>query len=384
MAQIATQPKTYRIVVSLENSHKLDTGLGEFENSIATRLARRAPELKARYGITLCFLVAKGHEGAYGPDVEYMSISRNRRRLINFSRFVHVSRWLIPHIDLLHYTNQFFKFKTRLAPVQLLTVHDLNYLHNNIGRMRLMKKNFLTRQRLGRATQLTFISDFARHDVEKHFHTGKPSRVIKNGVTNLNTESQQVYDRVLSGMGLQPGYLFHISRLASKKSVHLIVEMMRHLPHERLVVAGTGRKSYVARLHALVEQYHLTNVQFVGRVSTLQKAALLSRCKALLFPSISEGFGLPVAEAMCFGRPVFITRLTSLPEVGGRHAYYFNTLQPDDMARTVEEGLNDFASSPEEKAKLLKQRAATFDWDTAVDQYVDYYLDLLKLKNASA
>lgn len=108
-----------------------------------------------------------------------------------------------------------------------------------------------------------------------------------------------------------------------------------------------------------------------------QKAALLSRCKGLLFPSLSEGFGLPVVEAMCFGKPSFLTRFTSLPEVGGDVSYYFDTLDAKDMADTVRRGLADFATSPLEKAQKLKQRAATFSWDRAVDEYIKYYIDIL-------
>lgn len=241
---------------------------------------------------------------------------------------------LLPHIDLLHWTNQFFKIKFHIAPQQLITVHDVNFMHNEISDLHKKKKLWVMAKRMAKATHYTFISEFTRTDFGKHFNFNKPSRVIVNGVTNLNTQPQEVYDATLKDMGVEPGYLFHISRWSRKKNVHLIVDMMRHLPGERLVIAGTANEKFGQMLRQRAIEIGHNNITFVGKVSTAQKAALLSRCKGMLFPSRSEGFGLPVVEAMCFGKPSFLTRLTSLPEVGGKEAYYFDSLDLADMAKT--------------------------------------------------
>ncbi len=373
---------TKRIAISMLESHLLNTGLGEFENSIAQRMAQRAPMLKEKYGVTLCFIVAKRwRKGSYGDNVEYLCISRTARKLLNLLPLRWLRPVLLPNIDLLHWTNQFFKFKVRLSPLQLITVHDVNFMHNEINAMHKKKKLWVMAQRMAKATHFTFISEFTRSDFGKHFSFDKPSRVIVNGVTNLNTQPQEVYDATLKAMGVEPGYLFHISRWSRKKNVHLLVDMMRHLPGERLVIAGTASEKFGQMLRQRAIEAGHGNITFVGKVNTAQKAALLSRCKGLLFPSRSEGFGLPVVEAMCFGKPSFLTRLTSLPEVGGKEAYYFDSLDPADMATTVSEGLADFASAPEEKAARLRQRAAQFDWDKAVDEYIDFYLDILGIKH---
>lgn len=74
----------------------------------------------------------------------------------------------------------------------------------------------------------------------------------------------------------------------------------------------------------------------------------------------------------------FITDLTSLPEIGGDVCYYFKSLDACEMAQVVKEGLADYASDPTAKAAALKARAAMFDWDRAVDEYVQYYIDILQ------
>lgn len=366
-----------KIAISMTNSHLLNTGLGEFENSIATRLAQRAPMLEAKYGIRIVFIVEGKQVGAYGDSVDYQVISTRRRNLLKYRLFSPMKRLLIPHYDLLHWTNQFFKFKVKLAPKQLITVHDANYLHNDITAWHKRKKTFIMNRRLKQATHLSFISYFTEKDIKENFKITQPSRVIYNGVTNLDTLHPDDYRHELDGMNVTPGYLLHISRWSRKKNVLLMVEMMQYLPNEQLVIAGSGSPKYKQRLVDTIERLQLKNVAIVGQVSTQQKAALLSGCKAMLFPSRSEGFGLPVVEAMCFGKPSFLSQLTSLPEVGGDVSYYFKSFDALQMAETIKEGLADFQKNPEAKAAALKARAAIFDWDKTVDDYIDYYLDIL-------
>jgi glycosyltransferase involved in cell wall biosynthesis len=96
-----------------------------------------------------------------------------------------------------------------------------------------------------------------------------------------------------------------------------------------------------------------------------------------LFPSLTEGFGLPPVEAMQFGKPVFLSRLTSLPEVGADAAYYFDSWAPTAMRQVIEQGLQHGAQ-PQRIARV-RQRAAVFDWDKAAKAYLDLYARLLQL-----
>lgn len=365
------------VAISMTNSHLLNIGLGEFENSIAIRLARRAPMLLEKYGIKLLFIVAKEQVGAYGDAVDYHVIGKLCHGFLKLSLMSPLRCLLFPKVDLLHWTNQIYKFRVRVAPKQLITVHDFNFMHNDISDLHKQKKLFVISRSLNQATHLAFISNFTSQDVARHYSMKQPSRVIFNGVTNLNAQPPEAYDKVLKDMAVPETFLFHISRWSRKKNVILQLEMMQYLPEEHLVLAGTAGEKLEKLVYNTIERLQLKNVIIVGRVSGEQKAALLSRCKGLLFPSLSEGFGLPVVEAMCFGKPSFLTRFTSLPEVGGDVSYYFDTLDAKEMADTVRRGLADFATSPQEKAQKLKERAATFSWDRAVDEYIKYYIDIL-------
>ena len=94
----------------------------------------------------------------------------------------------------------------------------------------------------------------------------------------------------------------------------------------------------------------------------------------LFFPSIGEGFGLPVIEAMWFGKPVFLSTATCLPEIGGEAAYYFESFDPDDMQAVFEKGMQHYCQT--QPQELIKQRAASFSWDKAAKEYTEIYRQL--------
>ena len=93
------------------------------------------------------------------------------------------------------------------------------------------------------------------------------------------------------------------------------------------------------------------------------------------FPSLSEGFGLPVAEAMTFGKPVFLSNLTSLPEVGGKEAYYFDDFEPETMAKILHDGLHDFGQNALRQERMRK-RAAGFSWPDVAEAYWKLYREV--------
>jgi glycosyltransferase involved in cell wall biosynthesis len=119
----------------------------------------------------------------------------------------------------------------------------------------------------------------------------------------------------------------------------------------------------------------LSNVTVLAGVSDAQKAWLFASCAGFLFPSLTEGFGLPPIEAMHFGKPVFLSDRTCLPEVGGDAAYYFRRFDPAHMREVVEAGLADVGRPG--RAEAIRRHAAGFSWDACAAAYLDLYLALL-------
>jgi glycosyltransferase involved in cell wall biosynthesis len=90
---------------------------------------------------------------------------------------------------------------------------------------------------------------------------------------------------------------------------------------------------------------------------------------------LAEGFGLPVIEAMYFGKPVFLAKLTSLPEIGGEEAFYFQSFDPKHMQEVLKNGLN--ASKSTSKSSALKRRAEKFSWKSTAKEYLKLYKNIL-------
>jgi glycosyltransferase involved in cell wall biosynthesis len=160
-----------------------------------------------------------------------------------------------------------------------------------------------------------------------------------------------------------------------KKNPELLVRMMEWLPDQKLVIAGSLKGDYARNLKTLAEQLPARNVEFVGEVDDAQKAKLYAGCKMFLFPSLCEGFGLPPIEAMKFGKPVALSNLTSLPEIGGPNGCYWDELEPRKMAEQLTLFMNDHCS--EESSAEIKNWAAQLTWEECARRYAELYIRMV-------
>ena len=114
-------------------------------------------------------------------------------------------------------------------------------------------------------------------------------------------------------------------------------------------------------------------VYFAGFLSEEEFAAVLTSCKALIFPSLYEGFGMPVLEAMAFGKPVLCSNVTSLPEVAGDGALYFDPKKPTDILSAIE----DILQKPELVKRLInrgyERTASLGDAEKMAQEYLQIF-----------
>jgi glycosyltransferase involved in cell wall biosynthesis len=166
-----------------------------------------------------------------------------------------------------------------------------------------------------------------------------------------------------------PGYVLAVGTLEPRKNLPRLVEAYASLPlalqraHPLIVVGALGWRTgdTVGALDSLGDR-----CRRLGHVSDGALAELYRRCAVFCYPSLAEGFGLPVLEAMALGAAVITSNTSSLPEVGGDAVQYVDPRSVPSIA----EALEGLLSSPERRAQLGERgrsRAAEFSWDRTAE-----------------
>ena len=344
----------HRIGISLGNMGSLHDGLGEFALQMGQRIAAVAPAWRERDGIAFDFHARTQLHGVFGNDVGYLPVTFGQRL-----RHVQPQRYALWHS--LHQLNK--TLPPQGCGPRLVTVHDLNYVYkpNAFSRWRDARR---AQALMRRSDHLLAISHYTAADVRRHLHWTGPLDVIYRGPRPLD----RITPKPLAGVGTSGRpFFFHLSRMSRSKNPQAIIALAAAWPEMDFLFCGPPTDD----AQALRAATSLPNVHFHFAISDAQKAWAYAHCTAFIFPSFTEGFGLPPIEAMQFGKPVFLSRLTSLPEVGGDAAFYFDDWQPLAMRRVVEAGL-ERARDPA-WAEVVKRHAARFDWVRAADQYLALY-----------
>jgi glycosyltransferase involved in cell wall biosynthesis len=217
-----------------------------------------------------------------------------------------------------------------------------------------------------RGNDLTFcVSEATRDDVLRYLDPPDPARVVTvplgPGLPGVPMAVQ-----VPAGLAAEP-YVVVLGTVEPRKNIEQVLQFLSEQPRilTALRFVFLGRHGWGAAPGALLERHGLTGAALAGRVlfpgyvSATVRDALVARARLLIYPSLFEGFGLPVLEALHAGTPCLTTRSSSLPEVGGEVCAYFDPFVPGDFGRGLAQALQD---TPARQA-ARRGWAARFGWD---------------------
>jgi glycosyltransferase involved in cell wall biosynthesis len=321
-------------------------------------LGRAIAAAKEKHNVK--FFVPPAYDGFFGNHVHYKKVCL----LDKLNIFGHRKS------DVWHITNQLSRYIPGKGIKKVLTIHDLNFLYERPSARRIKKYLDLVQKKVDNVDHIVCISNFTKRDVEAHLNTrGKQISVIYNGLNQLDPS-----------MAAQPPHIpkrpffFTLGGMVSKKNFHVLPALVKKSGFD-LVIAGDDSQSYVQNIQAEVNRWGVQDhVTIVGPITEAEKIWYYKNCRALLFPSLAEGFGFPVIEAMQFGKPVFLSTLTALPEIGGNCAYYFQSFDPEHMRSVLFSGLDDFDARKRELE--MKNWASQFQWCSAAEAYWRVYESL--------
>lgn len=276
--------------------------------------------------------------------------------------------------DVWHATYQgtnYFPFQKKIPTV--LTIHDLNFLYDE-HKASEKKEKYLKQlaKKIKHSDHIVTISNFVLDDVKQHFDLEKKTcSVIYNGC-NI---SDDIIPAIAESKKPAASFFYTIGTIVDKKNFHVLPPLLANNDKLLIISGVTNSQPYKEKIINEAIKYNVENrVIFTGPITETEKYWYLKNCEAFLFPSIAEGFGLPVIEAMHFGKPVILSTHTSLPEIGGNEAYYFTDFEPENMRQTLKTSMDHYnTTNPEGK---IRARADFFNWDVASNQYLQVYRSL--------
>ncbi len=263
----------------------------------------------------------------------------------------------------------------------VVTVHDLGYYHHpeahrNFDRWYL---SWTTQRHTRVAAHILADSLATKQDlVEVYKSTPDQISVVYLGrdETLKRTEDLHIIDQTKSKYGIEGDYVLYLGTLQPRKNLVRLIEAFQQAltttgqPDLKLVIAGKKGWLYNDIFQQVTKLGLVNRVVFPGYVDDSDKSALLSGALLYAFPSLYEGFGLPVLEAMACGVPVLTSNISSLPEVAGEATLLVN---PYDTAE-ISEALVQLIQSSDLRQRLVRQgfqQIENFSWQSAAKQVLD-------------
>lgn len=292
-------------------------------------------------------------------------------------------------LDLMHFPH----FNVPIfCPIKFaVTIHDLILIKfptrraTTLGPVIYVIKNFFYKIVISlavkRARRVFTVSEYTKKDIISHFKIS-PDKVVVTyeGVADSlrNKASEGKSDDILLKYNIIKPYLLYVGNAYPHKNLEGLIKVYASINAEmgglRLVLVGKEDYFY-NRLKQYAKSFS-TDIIFPGYVPDSDLKILYSHALAYIFPSFFEGFGLPALEAMAFGLPVVSSDKTSLPEILGRAAIYFNPEDESEMKAKIKLVIND-----EKLRQDLRQRGfeqvKKYSWSRCAEKTLEVYKEVL-------
>lgn len=311
------------------------SGVGRYLQELIKNLGKI--DKKNQY---LIFLTKKDYSSFRPPGKNF------QKKLVNISWHSLAEQIFLPfHLikerpDLVHFP--YFSVPILYPGKFVITIHDLIVDHFNTGRASTKNKIIYKLKRffykiviwraIRRAKMIIAVSYSTKKEIIDHYRVNsKKIKVIYEGVkfSKINPGSKPI---------IPFPYLLYVGNAYPHKNLEKLIEAFRILKNRfrKLKLVLVGKKDYFYQKmekSLLVSQKR--DILFFGFANDKQLANLYTYAKLFIFPSLMEGFGLPGLEAMACGCPVVCSKIPVFREVYGDAAYYFNPVNPADMAKKI-------------------------------------------------
>jgi len=263
----------------------------------------------------------------------------------------------------------------------VVTVHDLFYMDHpemtdEDTRRRLVSR---TAHSLARADGVIAVSRYTRDDLLEKFQLDPDKVTVIHHGTNkrFRVQTSTAFKNVLrKKYDLPSEFLLFVGAVEPRKNLTTLLDALKIL-HEQgrripLVIAGRSGSDMVRVRERIAQDRLGSSVRLFDYLPDEEVQGLYSLATLFVFPSLCEGFGFPLLEAMASGLPIAASHVSALPEVAGDAALFFDPHSAEQMAEILLQGLED-----EEMRTALIERGKTrihdFDWERSARATLDFY-----------
>jgi glycosyltransferase involved in cell wall biosynthesis len=285
---------------------------------------------------------------------------------------------LVPDAELFHATEHLLP-PLRGVPT-VLTVHDMIFrlFPQHQKRLNFWYLNATMPLYCRRADAIVTVSESSKSDIIASYglDPAKVTVIYEAASPEFRPAPPAAVEKVREGYGLPDRFLLHVGTIEPRKNLTRLVEALQRLREEGLaiplVVAGRRGWLYHDFFRRLEESPVRDAVHFPGYIPAADLPLLYNAAAMVAVPSVYEGFGLPVLEAMACGTPVVCSDVSSLAEIGGEAALTFDPHSVEAMAEAIRAAWTD-ADLQEEMGKRGLERAAKFSWERAAQETLAVY-----------
>ncbi len=367
------------IALDLRPSLVRPTGVGSYILSLAQRLPGLAPDTR------FYFFSASLKDRYPARDWPQNAVLVDRRlpvRALNLAwnrlEWPPLDRFVGAPLDLIHSPHPLIVPGKRARRV--VTIHDLFFLKHPDMTEAEIRRDYvpLVKDHVRKADGIICVSEFTASEARLLLDVSADKiAVIPNGIDPVYrvVPASETVDGVLGKYRLPRGGILYVGSEEKRKNLVNLAMAYMGLSRRRprlppLILVGPG--SYWAQGGSIVGP----QIRATGYLETSELRALMAACSMLILPSLEEGFGLPVAEAMAAGLPVVCSRGSALEEVAGGAATLVDPLNTKSIADGIER-LLDQPQRAEEQRRLGLEQSQRYDWDKAAAATLGFYRQVL-------
>ncbi|WP_378180262.1 glycosyltransferase family 4 protein [Aquimarina sp. SS2-1] len=292
---------------------------------------------------------------------------------------------VIPECDVFwtpHFNAPLFSIKSKK---RIVTIHDVNHMSNpsNFSRIKRLWAKVLYQNAVRKSDYIITVSEFSKSEILRHFKAEKQKlSVVHCGVKQNYGKSINTED---CSLALPKSYFLFVGNVKPHKNLITLLQAYKELDKSvrttyKLVILGK-KEGFITndyKVFEFIKEHNLENdIYFTGCIKDQEVPIVYHQATMFIFPSLYEGFGLPILEAMSCAVPVLSSDRTSLPEIGGAASLYFD---PSNFAE-LKEKITLLVNDKKLQSEMIKkgiEHVKNFSWEQSIQKHIKILNQLAK------